>query len=76
MNGLDPKNIRSDVWRPIKTAPLREYVLVGTARGGHRVVTAMQFKDDRGRKGWNHTGARWTHWMPIPAGPTTSEAQV
>ena len=64
--------VRTVEWRPIKTAPLFENVLVCAKHSDHPVVLAMQ-RDDfyhspkrPKRRGWTHTGAKWTHWMPRP----------
>jgi len=55
-------------WRDIETAPKGQTVLVSTTdlKGnfGTRVVMACLRKT-----GWNHTGAKWTHWMPLPEPP-------
>ena len=60
-------------WQPIETAPKGESVLVGTTdplgNMGCPVVLARQHADG----GWNHTGAAWTHWMPIPERPEASD---
>ncbi len=63
-------------WRPIKSAPLNEYVIVGSPK--HCSVASMMFLDffgargrrrKRPRKAWNHSGAKWTRWMPLPPRP-------
>lgn len=66
-------------WQPIETAPKNKLVLVGTTDPngnlGTRVVVSRQHKSKTrlitGRYwGWDHTGAKWTHWMPLPDPPT------
>jgi hypothetical protein len=65
-------------WQPIETAPKNQYVLVGTTdphgNFGTRVVVSRLLKSHTrlitGKFwGWDHTGANWTHWMPIPSPP-------
>ncbi len=65
-------------WQPIKTAPKNISVLVATTdplgNFGVRVVIARLIKYDRKLSsgkywGWNHTGSKWTHWMPLPEPP-------
>ena len=58
-------------WHPIKTVPKNTYVLICAENSGHPTVmsrmTKSQTKLTTGRFwGWEHTGAVWTHWMPIP----------
>jgi hypothetical protein len=67
-------------WKSIESAPKNTSVIVGTTdpngNMGCRVVVARQVKHERrlttGKYwGWTHTGAEWTHWMPLPDPPTT-----
>lgn len=55
-------------WRSIDSAPINEFVLVGSSGSSihsPKVVMALQYE-----KGcWNHTGSKWSHWMPLPEPP-------
>jgi hypothetical protein len=80
--------IRAPVWQPIETAPRDGARILGTGGGlGRSVVEIVSYNervgawdapndtlDDRDDEpdGYN----RPSHWMPLPAAPTSDEAAV
>ena len=65
-------------WRPIKTAPVREWVLLydptTCAVGGINAKDTNIHVDQVGE--WSivrHTDVGPTHWMPLPTPPETTQ---
>lgn len=63
----------ADRWRPIETAPNDESILVYRDDGSTQLVSAgdndYTWEKPRGKRVPGIT--RPTHWMPLPAPPTT-----
>jgi hypothetical protein len=71
-------------WQPIETAPKAagvQVLLAGDGYGGTGYVVSGYYDEDR--DGWWEANTHWTdaadgqvyptHWMPLPAPPTTSD---